>query len=81
MERNTDLKWVNLLNLFTRWRHCGKIQSINLFQPSVAFHIETSHLICFVNQMTSFYMERNSGLKLKWVNLFLFADFKHPYVC
>ena len=30
---------------------------------SVAFHIETSHLICIANQMTGFYMECNTGLK------------------
>ena len=24
-------------------------------QPSVAFHIETSHLICLVNQLVGFY--------------------------
>ena len=36
---------------------------INLFQPSVAFHIEISHLLCKAKQMTGFYMERNTGLK------------------
>ena len=30
---------------------------------SVAFHIETSHLICIANQMTGFYMKCNTGLK------------------
>ena len=35
------------------------------FQASVAFHIETSHLICIANQMTGFYMKRNA--ELKWV--------------
>lgn len=35
---------------------------INSFQPVVAFHIETSHLICAANQMIGFYME------LKWVD-------------
>ena len=41
---------------------------INPFQPIVAFHKETSHLICSANQMTGFYMECNTGLK--WVNPF-----------
>ena len=41
----------------------------NLFQPSVSFHIETSHLFYSANQMTVFHMERNTGLK--WVNNFL----------
>ena len=36
----------------------------NPYHPSVAFHIETSHLICSVNQMTGFYMKFNfTGLK------------------
>ena len=26
-------------------------------QPSVAFHIETNHLLCSANQMTGFYMK------------------------
>ena len=39
---------------------------INPIQPSVAFHIETRHLICSANQMTGFYMRCNTGLK--WVN-------------
>ena len=29
----------------------------------VAFHIETSHLICSANQMTNFFMKCNAGLK------------------
>ena len=37
------------------------------FQPSVAFHIETSHLICFGNQAAGFYMKCNNGLK--WVKV------------
>ena len=36
---------------------------INLFQLSVAFHIETRHLICFANQMTGFYMKSNKVAK------------------
>ena len=38
----------------------------NLSQPSVAFHIETSHLIYTANQMTGLYMNCNGGLK--WAN-------------
>ena len=34
------------------------------FHPSVAFHLETSHLIWIANQMTDFYL--NTGRK--WVN-------------
>ena len=36
---------------------------LNPFQPSVAFLIETSHLICFANQMTGFKMKCNTGKK------------------
>ena len=39
----------------------------NPFQPSVAFHIETSHLFCKAKQVTGFYMKHNTGMK--WVNL------------
>ena len=38
----------------------------NPSQPSVAFHIETSHLISTASQMTGFHMKCNSGLK--WAN-------------
>ena len=37
----------------------------NPFEPSVAFYIKNSRLFCSVNQMASFYMKCNSGLK--WV--------------
>ena len=40
---------------------------INAFQPSVLFHMKTSHLICIANQVTGIYMEFNTGLIL--VNL------------
>ena len=36
---------------------------IDLFRHSVAFHVETSHLICISNQITGFYMKCNAGLK------------------
>ena len=39
---------------------------LNPLQPSVAFHIETSHLICTTNQISGFYIKCNAGLK--WVN-------------
>ena len=39
--------------------------SINPFQPSFVFQIETSHLFCRAKQMTGFYMKRNTGLK--WI--------------
>ena len=37
------------------------LNSFNPFQTSISFHIETSHLICTVNQMFGFYMELTLG--------------------
>ena len=34
---------------------------INPFRPSIAFHIETSHVNCTVKQMTGFYMKWDTG--------------------
>ena len=41
---------------------------INQFQPSAAFHIETSHFISTINNMTGFYVKCN--IRLKMVKLF-----------
>ena len=55
------------------WKSIGLFQYdrkivLNPFQPSVAFHIETSHLLCTKNQMAGFYMKCNSGMNwFKWV--------------
>ena len=46
----------------------------NPFQPSVAFQIETIHLLNSSKQMTGFYMKRNTGLK--WFNLDCFTQNK-----
>ena len=40
------------------------ITHLNPFQPSAAFTIKTSHLLCSATRMTSFYMKRN--IRLKW---------------
>ena len=40
---------------------------INLFQSSLTFQIETSHLVCAANQMSGFYMKNKAGLK--WVHV------------
>lgn len=42
---------------------------LDLFQPNVAFHIATSHLICTVDPITGFYTKRSTGLK--WVQLWI----------
>ena len=39
-------------------------KEVNPSQPSVAFHIETSLLICNTNQMPGSYMKCNTGLRL-----------------
>ena len=43
-----------------------KIIGFDPSQPSVAFYIETSHLIYTVNQIASFYVKPSNVLK--WVN-------------
>ena len=40
-------------------------ESFNSFQASVAFHKETSYLLCRAKKMTGFYMKRNT--ELKWI--------------
>ena len=39
------------------------INPFYLFQPSVAFHIETNHLVYKTNRMTGFYIKGNTELK------------------
>ena len=39
---------------------------LNKPAAGVAFHIETSHLSCFANQMTGFYMKFNINLIVHW---------------
>ena len=38
--------------------------AFNPFQPSVAFHVETSYLFCCAKQVTGFYMKCSTGLTL-----------------
>ena len=46
----------------------------NPYQPSVAFHEETNHLICTENQMAGFYMKCNIGQKwVKVANILIMA--------
>ena len=45
------------------------IISINPSEPSVTFHIKTSHLICSAKQMTGIYMRSN--FQLKWVKIII----------
>ena len=45
----------------------SKISKFNKFQPSIAVHVETSHLICTADLMIGFYMMCSTGLK--WVKI------------
>ena len=47
-------------------KKCGMGSLFNPVQPSVAIHIEASHLFSSVKQMTGFYIKCNIGLE--WVN-------------
>ena len=55
------------LNINQKSRTAGPCSKYYPFQPSVAFHIKTSHLFCTAEQMTAFYMKCNTGLE--WANL------------
>ena len=45
-------------------------KAFNQFKPSVAFYIETSHLICSANQTTGFYIKCNTALeRIKWEDI------------
>ena len=50
---------------------------INPFQPTVTFNIETSHLICSVNQVTCFNMKCNTWLRK--VKIFSWIMFRTLY--
>ena len=50
---------------------------INPFQPSAAFHVETSHLIYSANQITGCCKECGTGLRwVKWRNRVTTSKFK-----
>ena len=46
--------------------------------PTITFYIETSHLICFANQVTGFYVKSNTGMKL--VNSLLTSNLQHRFL-
>ena len=59
----TEKNWVRFFShqfIVLQKNHVGLIDP---FQASVAFHIETSHLICDANQITGFYMKCNTFFK------------------
>ena len=56
--RKINQNWQNSRNLIH-----AKISSCNPFEPSIAFLIETIHLICRPNQMTGFYRKYNTGME------------------
>ena len=50
-----------------------RLKRVDIFQPSVAFQIKSSHLICKANNMTGFYMKCETGMNwvLKNVTIYL----------
>ena len=61
--------FLSFFSFFFFFKHCKivwKIFKLNPFQLSVAYRIETSDLICFVNQMIGFYMM--GSIDRSWVN-------------
>ena len=64
LHTTTQEQWCNLKLIFLKKPKSFRCNyHINPFQPSVAFHIETCHLICSANQMTGLYIKCNTGLK------------------
>ena len=61
---NVSRIWILKFQIYTPCRFL-LISPVNPFQPSVPIHIETSHLICWANQMTGFYMKCKTALN--WV--------------
>ena len=61
IEQNNRNKFMNqnILIIYRLYRFL-LILPVNPFHASVAFHIETSYLICRANQMTGFYMKCNT---------------------
>ena len=62
---------------------CSQISTLyqctfNPFQSSVAFHIETTHMICRVKLMIGFYMKGHNGLK--WVKCVPKINVKNAYL-
>ena len=52
----------NFEQLFAYWVN---LESINTFQPSVEFHLVTSHLLSSAKPIRGFHIKRETGLK--WV--------------
>ena len=49
--------WNNIENSIME----GALTNLNLLTKNVSHHIETSQLICSVNQLTGFYIMENTG--------------------
>ena len=57
-KQDKGFNWQAFFALFLgEFRH-----TLNLFQPSMAFFVETSNLFCSANQVIGFYLESNNGL-------------------
>ena len=64
------------------YKNCNTVNNANFdpFQPNVPLHyIETSHLICFKNIMTCFYIECNTRLRLVSTNYLTYTEQKMKF--
>ena len=52
-----------MIEIFVKKELMQLIDVINPFQPSVAFHIKTSHFFWTAKEITGFYMKWTTGLK------------------
>ena len=66
-ETGSVLKTLKIPGIFMICEFVLFIWLANSFQSCVAFHTETSQLICTANSVTGFYMKVN--IKLKWVKV------------
>ena len=51
-----EQRWPILIDGLIHFLRKVVIRRLNPFHSIVAFHIETSYMICIANRMTSFYM-------------------------
>ena len=72
------LEWIKVY--FEKLLFWISIESqVHPLQFSVAFYVETSHLICFANQMTGFSIKCNTGLKLVKGIIYIWLGSKYKF--
>ena len=60
-EKFVEDSFKNILADMICWNRPYNFNFLNPFQSSVAFHVETSHSIFCVNEITGFYKKCNTG--------------------